>query len=90
MSGITLLYEKTSKHYMIDRRIDEKEAQDLKKTPTNHYSIILTSEVKTWKNTHFKVQDVFVDIIGKKNFIQDQILKLNEVLGKIMLIMFFV
>ena len=36
------------------------------------------------KNTSFKVEDVFGDVISKDNFIQKQITKLNNFLAKIM------
>ena len=71
---ITLLYEKTLKQSMIDKRIDEKEAQELKKI-YNHY-IDKRSEIM--KNTQFKVEDVFGDVISKDNFSQEQITKLNN------------
>ena len=36
------------------------------------------------KNTSFKVEDVFGDIISKDNFSQEQITKLNNFLAEIM------
>ena len=36
------------------------------------------------KNTSFKVEDVFGDIISKDSFSQEQITKLNNFLAKIM------
>ena len=36
------------------------------------------------KNTQFKVDDVFGDVISKDNFSQEQITKLNVFLAKIM------
>ena len=36
------------------------------------------------KNTSFKVEDVFGDVISKDNFSQEQITKLNNFLAKIM------
>ena len=77
---ITLLYEKTLKTSMIDNKIDEKEANELKKI-YNHY-IDKRSEIM--KNTSFKVEDVFGDVISKDNFSQEQITKLNNFLAKIM------
>ena len=35
------------------------------------------------KNTSFKVEDVFGDVISKDNFSQEQITKLNKFLAKI-------
>ena len=77
---ITLLYEKTLKKSMVDKKIDEKETQELKKI-YNHY-IDKRSEIM--KNTSFNVEDVFGDIISKDNFSQEQITKLNNFLAKIM------
>ena len=36
------------------------------------------------KNTRYKVEDVFGDVISKDNFSQEQITKLNNFLAKIM------
>ena len=77
---ITLLYEKTLKHSMIDKKIDEKEAQELKKI-YNHY---IDKRSQIMKNTQFKVEDVFVDFRSKDHFSQEQITKLNNFLTKIM------
>ena len=77
---ITLQYEKTMKQSMVDKKIDEKEAQELKKI-YNHY-IDKRSEIM--KNNSFKVEDVFGDVISKDNFSQEQITKLNNFLSKIM------
>ena len=71
---ITLLYEKTLKQSMIDKKIDEKEALELKKI-YNHY---LDKRKDIMKNTQFKVEDVFGDVISKDNFSQEQITKLNN------------
>ena len=77
---ITLLYEKTLKQSMVDKKIDEKEAQELKKI-YNHY---LNKRKEIMKNTQFKVEDVFGDTISKDNFSQEQITKLNNFLAKTM------
>ena len=74
-----MLYEKTLKQSMVDKKIDEKEAQELKKI-YNHY-IDKRSEVM--KNTSFKVEDVFGDVISKDNCSQEQITKLNNFLARI-------
>ena len=75
-----MLYEKTLKTSMSGKKSDEKEAQELKKI-YNHY-IDKRSEIK--KNTQFKVEDVFGDVLSKDNFSQEQITKLNNFLAKIM------
>ena len=77
---IILLYEKTLKQSMVDKKIDEKETQELKKI-YNHY-IDKRSEIM--ENTSFKVEDVFGDVISKDNFSQEQITKLNNFLAKLM------
>ena len=77
---ITLLYEKTLKKSMVDKKIDEKEADELKKI-YNHYT---DKRSEIMKNTSFKVEDVFGDVISKDNFSQEQITKLNNFLAKIM------
>ena len=77
---ITLLYEKTLKQSMVDKKIDEKEAQELKKI-YNHY---LDKRKEIMKNTQFKVEDVFGDVISKDKFSQEQIIKRNNFLAKIM------
>ena len=77
---ITLLYEKTLKQSMIDKKIDEKEALTLKKV-YNHY---IDKRREIMKNTSFKVEDLFGDVIIKDNFSQEQIIKLNNFLAKTM------
>ena len=77
---ITLLYEKTLNQSMVDRKIHEKEAQEVKKI-YNHY-IEKRSEIM--KNTTFKVEDVFGDIISKDSLSPEQTTKLNNFLAKIM------
>ena len=77
---ITLLYEKTLKQSMIDKKIDEREARELKKI-YNHYT---DKRSEIMKNTSFKVEDVFGDVISKDNFSQEEITKLNNFLAKIM------
>ena len=77
---ITLLYEKTLKQSMIDKKIDEKEANQLKQI-YNHY---VDKKSEIMKNTSFKVEDVFNDIIHKDTISPEQITKLNNFLAKMM------
>ena len=77
---ITLLYEKTLKQSMIDKKIDEKEAMDLKKI-YNHY---LDKSSEIMKNTSFRVEDVFGDVVSKDSISPEQITKLKNFLAKIM------
>ena len=76
----TLLYENTLKQSMIDKKNDEKEAQELKKI-YNHY-IDKRSEIM--RNTSFKVEDVFGDVISKHSISPQQKTKLNNFSVKIM------
>ena len=71
---ITLFYEKTLKTSMTDKKIDEKEANELKKI-YNHYR---KKRKEIMKNTSFKVEEVFGDVISKDNFSQEQITKPNN------------
>ena len=77
---ITLLYETTLKETMIDRKIDQKEAEQLKQI-YDHY---IDKRKDVMRNTQFKVEDGFGDVISKDNFSQEQITKPNNFLAKIM------
>ena len=77
---IILLYEKTLKQSMVDKKIDGKEAEELKKI-YNHY---IDKRKEIMENTNFKVEYVFGDVISKDNFSQEQLTKLNVFLAKIM------
>ena len=77
---ITLLYEKTLKQSMIDKKIDEKEAEQLKQI-YNHY---VDKKSEIMKNTQFKVEDIFTDVISKDTISTEQITKLNNFLAKMM------
>ena len=76
---ITLLYEKTLKQSMIDKKIDEKEAEQLKQI-YNHY---VNKRIEIMNSTKFKVEDIFGDVISKDTISQEQITKLNNFLAKI-------
>ena len=76
---ITLLYEKTLKESMIDKKINEKESEQLKQI-YNHY---FDKKSEIMRNTSFKVEDVFGDVISKDSISPEQITKLNF-LAKIM------
>ena len=77
---ITLLYEKTLKQSMLDKKIDEKEAEELKKI-FNHY---LDKRKEIMKKTQFEVEDIFGDFINKDNNSPEQITELNNFLAKLM------
>ena len=75
---ITLLYEKTLKESMIDKKIDQKEAEQLKQI-YNHY---VDKKSEIMKNTQFRVEDIFNEVINKDTISQEQIVKLNNFLAK--------
>ena len=77
---ITFLYEKTLNQSMIDKKIDEKEALELKKI-YNHY---VDKPKEFMDSTKFKVEDIFGDVISKDSVSPEQITKLNNFLAKIM------
>ena len=77
---ITLLYEKTLKESMIDKKIDQKEAEQTKQI-YNHY---VDKKSEIMKNTQFKVEDIFSDVISKDTISTEQITKLNNFLAKMM------
>ena len=75
---ITILYEKTLNQSIIDKKIDEKEAQELKKN-YNHY---LDKRKEIENSTKFKVEDIFGDVISKDSISPEQITKLNNFFSK--------
>ena len=68
---ITILYEKTLNQSMIDKKIDEKEALELKKI-YNHY---LDKRKEIMTSTKLRVEDVFGDVISKDTISNEQITK---------------
>ena len=77
---ISLLYEKTLKQSMIENKIDQKEAEELRKI-CNHY---LDKRKEIMKNTQLKVEGVFGDVTSKDKFSQEQITTPNSFFAKIM------
>ena len=75
---ITILYEKTLNQSEIDKKIDEKEAQELKKI----YIHYIDKRKEIMDSTKFKVEDIFGDIISKDSISPEQITKLNNFFGK--------
>ena len=76
---ITLLYEKTLKESMIDKN-DQKESEQLKQI----YNRYVDKKSEIMKNTSFKVEDVFGNVISKDTISTEQITKLNNFLAKMM------
>ena len=79
MNFNTMFYEKTLNQYMIDKKIDEKEAQELKKM-YNHY---IDKRKEIMDSTMFKVEDIFGDAVSKVSISPKQITKLNSFSAKI-------
>ena len=77
---ITLLYEKTLKQSMIDKKIDQKEAEQLKQI----YNLYIDKRKEIMDSTKFKVEDLFSDVISKDSISPEQITKLNKFLAKMM------
>ena len=77
---ITMLYEKTFSQSMVDKKIDEREAQELKKI-YNHY---LEKRSEIMNSTKFRVEDIFGEVISKDTISPGQITKLNNFLAKMM------
>ena len=71
---ITILYEKTLNQSMIDKKIDEREALELKKI-YNHY---LDKRKQIMDSIKFKVEVIFGDVISKDSISPEQITKLNN------------
>ena len=65
---------------MIDKKIDEKEALELKKI----YSHYVDKRKENMDSTKFKVEDIFGDVISKDSISTEQITKPNIFLAKIM------
>ena len=71
---ITLLFEKILKESMIDKKIDEKEALEIK----NIYNHYLEKRGEKKKITSFKEENIFGDVISKYFISNEQINKLNS------------
>ena len=65
---IKLLYEKTLKQSMVDKKNDEKETEELKKI----YNQYLDKRKEIMKSTQCKVEEIFGDDISKDKFSQEQ------------------
>ena len=71
---------------MIDEKNDQKEAEELKTIP----NVYIGERSEFMKNTQFKVEDVFGDVISKDNFSQEQITKPINFLTKTLWILILV
>ena len=70
---ITLPYGKTLKESMIDTKIVQKEAEQLKQI----YNQYIDKRRKKMNSNKFKVEDIFRDVISKDSISPEQIAKLN-------------
>ncbi len=77
---ITLLYEKTLTKSMMDKKIDEKEGEELKQI-YNHY---LEKRKDIMNSTRFSVEEVFGKMNVSDTINAEQIQKLNTFLAKVM------
>ena len=77
---IKLLYEKTLKKSLVDKKIDEKESEELKSI-YNHY---ITKRKEIMENTKFTVEDIFGRLDLSENISAEQIRTLNAFLAKMM------
>ena len=77
---ITLLYENPLKESMFDRKINEKESEQLEQI-YNHY---IDKKSEIMRNTQFKVEDVFTDVISKDTISTEQRTKVNNFSAKMM------
>ena len=76
---ITILYEKTLKQSMLDKKIDQKEAEQLKPI-YNHY---IDKRKEIMNSTKYKIEDKFSGVISKDS-LPTQITKLNLFFAKLM------
>ena len=76
----TLPDEKTLKTTMVDKKIDENEAEELKKI----YKHNLDKGREIMKNTSFKVEDIIGDVLSKISISPEQVTKLINSLAKIL------
>ena len=77
---IKLLNEKTLKKSLVDKKIDEKESEELKSI-YNHY---ITKRKEIMENTKFTVEDIFGRLDLSENISAEQIRTLNAFLAKMM------
>ena len=66
---------------MIDEKIDEKEAQELKKI----YNDYIDKRKENMENTQVKVEDIFSDVISKDSISPEKIIKINNFSAKLLL-----
>ena len=75
-----MLYEETLKTSIVVKKVDEKEAGELKKL-YNHY---FDKRKEIMKNASFRAEDVFSDVKSEDSILQEQITKLQNISAKIL------
>ena len=75
---ITLIYKKTLKEFVIDKKIDQKEAEKLGQI----YNQYIDKRKEIMNSTKFKVEDIFGDVISKDSMSPEQITKLDIFFSK--------
>ena len=75
-----LLYVKTLKKCLVDKKIDEKESEKLKSI----YNQYITKRKEIMENTKFTVEDFFGKLDLSENISGEQIRTLNAFLAKMM------
>ena len=76
---IKLLYEKTLEKSLVDKKIDEKESEEVKSI-YNHY---ITERKEIMDSTKFTVQDIFGNLDLVENIYAEQIQTFNAFFCKI-------
>ena len=66
---ITILYEKTLKESRVDKKIDQKEADQLQQT----YNHCVHKRTEVMNSTKIKLEDIFSDVISKDTISTEQI-----------------
>ena len=75
---ITILYEKTLMEFMVDKKIDQKEAEQLKQIYNNY----VDKRKEIMDSTKFKVENIFGDVISKDSISPEEITNLNNFFSK--------
>ena len=73
INAFSLPNENKVKHSKIGKRVDEKEAQEMKNKDCQNWD----KRTDIIKHTQFKVEDVFGDILSKGSISKEQTRKLN-------------
>ena len=64
-----MIYEKTLKKSIVDQKINEKEAEELK----NIYNHCVNKRMENMSSTKLEVEDIFGDVFSKNSVSPEQI-----------------